>query len=205
MNPPNRSPLRRTLELLTSTRARIVLTLGIVLGLGTVGTMATWTDNSTATSGTFSTGTVSLLINNANPYNFTSLTLASMLPGESRAATLQVQNKGSVPLKYSMSATTPAGSPALTGFLQVTIFPGASPTNSTTNGMRTGGCTGTQVGQATLAAGASVNVITTVRDLAATTGVDDLCVIAKLSATAPTTVQNQTLSAVTFNFSATTV
>ncbi|MEO7077900.1 MAG: SipW-dependent-type signal peptide-containing protein, partial [Rhodococcus sp. (in: high G+C Gram-positive bacteria)] len=153
MNPLNRSPLRRALESLTSTRVRILLTLGIVLGLGTVGTMAAWTDNSTATSGTFSTGTVSLLINNANPYSFTNLTLASMLPGESRAATLQVQNKGSIPLKYSMSATTPAGSPALTGFLQVTVFPGALPTNTTTNGMRTGTCTGTQLGQATLAAG----------------------------------------------------
>ncbi|MCZ4080477.1 SipW-dependent-type signal peptide-containing protein [Rhodococcus sp. H36-A4] len=190
---------------ITSAHARAFLTLGVVLGLGAVGTMAAWTDNAQATSGTFTTGTVSLLINNANPYSFTGLTLANMLPGESRAATLQVQNKGTVPLKYTMAATTPAGSPALTGYLQVTIFPGAAPTNTTTNGMRTGGCAGTQVGQATLTAGGSVDVITALRDLAATSGADDLCVITKLSATAPTTVQNQTLSAVTFNFSATTV
>ncbi len=196
---------RRSRTIVESARTRAVLSLGLVLGLGVFGTMAVWSDTAKATSGTFSTGTVNLQVNNTKSFPFTNLTLTGMLPGESRAATLQVQNKGTIPLTYTMTATTPATSPALAGYLEVTVFPGAAPTNVTTNGMRIGGCAGAPVGQARLTAAGSVNVITGTRSLAGTSGIDNLCFVTKLVNATPRTVQSQTLNFITFTFSATTL
>ncbi|NKU63947.1 hypothetical protein GS891_12655 [Rhodococcus hoagii] len=41
---------------MTGSRTRAVASLGIVLGLGAIGTLAAWSDTATATSGVFSTG-----------------------------------------------------------------------------------------------------------------------------------------------------
>ncbi|NKW63306.1 hypothetical protein GS937_02055 [Rhodococcus hoagii] len=48
---------------MTGSRTRAVASLGIVLGLGAIGTLAAWSDTATATSGVFSTGSVSLTLN----------------------------------------------------------------------------------------------------------------------------------------------
>lgn len=48
-------------------RTRAVLSLGMVLGLGAVGTMAAWSGSTTATSGMFSTGSIRLELNGQHP------------------------------------------------------------------------------------------------------------------------------------------
>ncbi|WP_027503677.1 SipW-dependent-type signal peptide-containing protein, partial [Rhodococcus sp. UNC363MFTsu5.1] len=66
--------------------------LGIVLGLGAIGTLAAWSDTATATSGVFSTGSIDLQLNgqqgNPGAYAFATLTKTGMMPGNSVAATL---------------------------------------------------------------------------------------------------------------------
>ena len=63
-------------------RTRAVLSLGMVLGLGAVGTMAAWSDSATATTGMFSTSSVQLKVDNQRPaHQFTELKRNSMLPG----------------------------------------------------------------------------------------------------------------------------
>src|SRR5690554_712517 len=49
------------------TRMRAVSALGMIFGLGAVGTTATWSQTVTAETGLFSTGSVDLKINGASP------------------------------------------------------------------------------------------------------------------------------------------
>ena len=190
-------------------RLRAMLAIGIVLGLGAVGTMALWSNSVAATSGDFKTGVVDLRVNAVKEYSFTGatgLTMTNMLPGESRAATLQVQNSlSTLPVSYTMAASTPVGSPALANNLRMTVFASASPTNGTANGLTTGSCTGTQIGTAVLRAGNSVSVVTTAQTLSATAGTNTraLCFVVALVPAAPLSVQSQTLSSITATFTAT--
>lgn len=72
----------------TSGRARAIMSVGIVLGLGAVGTLAAWTDNATATSGVFSTGSIEMKLNgdpgDPTAYGFTALTKTGMMPGDEK-------------------------------------------------------------------------------------------------------------------------
>ncbi|MFC3964958.1 TasA family protein [Nocardia jiangsuensis] len=185
-----------------SARVRALLTLGIVFGLGTVGTLAAWSDSATATSGTFSIGSLDLRVDDVDELTFPSLALTGMLPGESVAARLTVQNKGTIPLTYTMTAT-PAGAAALAAHLQVAVYPSGTASQATTNGMRTGTCSGTLLAQATLVPGGPTPLVSTPRPLAGSNGTEPLCLVVRLLTSAPVSVQNQTVSSVRFAFTAT--
>ncbi|WP_338150689.1 signal peptidase I [Rhodococcus qingshengii] len=102
-------------------RTRAVLSLGMVLGLGAVGTMAAWSDSATATTGMFSTSSVQLKVDNQRPaHQFTELKRNSMLPGQSEAGALTVQNTGTANFQWAVSATA-TGSSALIGKLSFNI------------------------------------------------------------------------------------
>lgn len=102
-------------------RTRAVLSLGMVLGLGAVGTMAAWSDSATATTGMFSTSSVQLKVDNQRPaHQFTELKRNSMLPGQSEAGALTVQNTGTANFQWAVSATA-TGSSALIGKLKVSL------------------------------------------------------------------------------------
>ena len=51
---------RRVLRGLRSRRTRALLSMGVVLGLGSVTTLAYWTDSATLTGGSFASGTIDL-------------------------------------------------------------------------------------------------------------------------------------------------
>nr|WP_281504868.1 SipW-dependent-type signal peptide-containing protein [Williamsia sp. DF01-3] len=208
----DRTRIQKSLTGSLGVRIRAILALGIVLGLGTVGTMALWSDSAVATSGDFKTGVVDLRVNGVEDYTFTGTTfsMAGMRPGESRAATLQVQNSlSTLPVTYTAAASTATGSPTLANYLRMTVHPGATPTNGTSNGLATGSCPGTQLGSAVLRTGISVPIVTTPQPLGAAGGTPDkpssqsLCVIVALVSEAPLSVQNQTQPAITMTFSAT--
>ncbi len=188
----------RARSLMSGGKPRAIASLGIVLGLGAIGTLAAWSDSATATSGVFSTGSVDLQLNNnqGNPtaYAFATLTKTDMLPGNSVAATLPVQNKGSVPFSYTMGASS--NTSTLAPYLKVTVSTGTS------NGTVCSGGTVLANGLALTSAG-TTNLITTARGLPATTGSETLCFQVTLDANAPTSVQSQTVNT-SFNFNATT-
>lgn len=106
----DRSSAKRAVPQRTG-RVRAVLALGTVLGLGAMGTMAAWTDQSTATSGTFSTGTIDLKLGSPTPVDTdpaeftTTFKMSNMAPGDSKNATLMVTNVGSLRFGYSMQTT----------------------------------------------------------------------------------------------------
>lgn len=181
----------RMLRVATSGRARAIMSIGIVLGLGAVGTLAAWTDSATATSGAFTTGSIEIKLNGNRPtYAFTSLTKTSMMPNDSVTATLPVQNTGGANFKYTMEAKA-TGEALLAPFLKVSVY-----ANTT--------CTSTALaGPLALSTTASTPLITVGRELAATNGTETLCLKVTLDPAATTGVQNKTVN-VDFQFTATT-
>ncbi|SDD14740.1 SipW-dependent-type signal peptide-containing protein [Rhodococcus tukisamuensis] len=183
--------------LLSGGKPRAIASLGIVLGLGAIGTLAAWSDSATATSGVFSTGSVDLQLNNdpGNPtaYAFASLTKTNMMPGNSVAATLPVQNKGTVPFSYTMVANSTSST--LAPYLKVLVSTGTS------NGTACSG--GTVIANnLALTSGGSTNVIPTGRAL--NNGASEtLCFQVTLDPSVLTSEQNKTVST-SFNFNATT-
>ncbi|TWH15863.1 SipW-dependent-type signal peptide-containing protein [Rhodococcus rhodochrous] len=195
---------RRSTHSFFTVRVRALLALGTILALGTVGTFAAWANSAVAT-GTFSTGTVDLRANDTKSFTFSALGMTGMLPGESQAASLQVQNtRSTMDVTYTVNVTTPAGSPVLANNIQLRVFSGGTPSNATTGGLRTGSCTGTQIGQTTLAAGSAAPIVTSPRPLAASTGTETLCMVVTLPTTTPLPTQNQSVPALVFTFAAQT-
>ena len=89
------------------TRARATLALGMVFGLGAVGTMAQWSQTVTAQTGLFSTGeeTLDLTINGEDQVVSFGV-IPNLGRGQSVAATVNLQNNGTVDLTYSVELAT---------------------------------------------------------------------------------------------------
>ncbi len=97
---------RRSTHSFFTVRVRALLTLGTILALGTAGTFAAWANSAVAT-GTFSTGTIDLRANDTKSFTFSALSMTGMLPGESQAASLQVQNtRSTMDVTYTVNVTT---------------------------------------------------------------------------------------------------
>lgn len=176
-------------------RVRVALAACSVLGVGAVGTLAAWTDTSTATSGTFSTGTVDLKLGttsanavDTNPSTFTTgLTLTNMAPGSTKSQTLVVVNSGTLAFGYTIAGTATnngAGTDQLGSGLSLQVFPGTTCTGTALNS--TGKFTFNATTARTLAAGAN----------------ESLCFVATLPTTADSALQNQSTVG-TFTFTAT--
>lgn len=177
------------------TRTRAVLSLGMVLGLGAVGTMAAWSGSATATSGMFSTGTIRLELNGDNPgHAFTGLNKTSMLRGNSVAAMLPVKNAGTTNFSYVAKATA-SGDATLASNYTVAVFGGGS-SNGTTCGA------GTPIGSKALSTTTPVDLIPA-RTLAANSG-EHLCFQVTLNSLAPIETRMKSVSAA-FQFTATSM
>lgn len=133
-------PAHRFRHLLTSTRFRALLALGMVLGVGGVTTLAAWTSSATATSGNITTGSINLNLNTTTQpeltttLNFSQLGKTGMIPGDSNTAILKVNNVGAgatLPLKYTITSTSNG---ALTTFLRMTVSSNGTVANKCADG-----------------------------------------------------------------------
>jgi len=181
-----------------SARVRALLALGMVLGLGVVGTLAAWQDTSAVTSGTFVAGSVDLSLRQGSAssdgavgtntaYSFSDFNGTGIAPGGVGVfKPLLVRNNGTLNFGYQIAVTgtgtlveDPAG-------LNIGIYVSPTCTATTTAGQIYSGKIG--------------GAATAVRSLAAA-GTEQLCVRGWLDAAAPSTLQNQT-GVIVFNFSA---
>jgi predicted ribosomally synthesized peptide with SipW-like signal peptide len=186
-----------------SVRLRALLSAGMVLGLGAVGTLAAWTDESKATA-TFSAGTLDLKLKElpggtfADSAAITSLNMTAMYPGVSRAGMVQLSNSGTVPLSYTLTGSAVAGLAGqggdLGGSLQVGVYSGGAASNTGT----TGSCTGTRIGTTDVALNSSL--IATPLTLAPA-GTADLCLVVSMPSNAASNLQGTSTTA-TFTFNA---
>lgn len=185
------------LRALASARVRAALGLGVVLSGFVTGTFAYWTDAATVSGTTFSSGTVDLKVNNLDTVTgYTSLTLTTMVPGNSVAGVLTIRNGGTAPLKYTaLTTATDADGKNLRGSLAVKVT-GAATVTGTSPTQTCGGTTLTG-SQSTL----NGPLLSTARLLAAGAS-ETVCVQVSLGAAASTTLQGATTNVV-FTFNAT--
>ena len=183
-----------------SVRVRALLSLGVALGVGSVGTLAAWTDDVTISGTTFTSGTLDLQVNNSDAYVTTSLTTAGMVPGTTAAEVLTVKNNGTVPAKYTLTGgltgtyATDYNTAAANGLL-ITIRLGGAKSGTTC----TGG-TALVTDQALTSATPTILTKRPTTALTAAGGNEVLCFQVKLSDTAPSSLQGK---AVTATFTAT--
>jgi predicted ribosomally synthesized peptide with SipW-like signal peptide len=177
----------------------------MVLGLGAVGTLAAWTDESRATA-TFTAGTLDLKLKTlpdgtlADSVAVTSLDMAAMYPGVSKAAMVQVSNSGSVPLSYTLAGSAVAGAVGLGGSLGTSLLVGVYSGGTAENTATTGSCTGTRIGTANVALVGSL--ISAPRTLAPA-ATENICLAVSLPLTAENNLQGTSTTA-TFTFNAST-
>jgi predicted ribosomally synthesized peptide with SipW-like signal peptide len=180
---------RRLRQRATSVRARAFLSLGLVLGVGAVPTLAYWSDEATLTGGTFTSGTLDIKLSgeNNNPSAFTtSFAMSNMQPGDSKSAQVSVQNAGSVDFTYTVTGTAPGGlAPSLT----FRVVPGGTASG--------GSCTGgTQTFNNNLGGG-NTGVVTSARPLSAGAS-ESFCVTATIPSGTTTGQGESTASSFTF-------
>lgn len=105
-------------------KIRAILALGTVLGVGTVLTLAAWTDSGEV-AGTFSTGTIDLKLDGVDTLPVvTSLALTNAKPGDVTYAPLTVSNEGTLDFGYVMTPsiqTASTSTPLLESVLLLTV------------------------------------------------------------------------------------
>ncbi|MET4047979.1 MULTISPECIES: TasA family protein [unclassified Rhodococcus (in: high G+C Gram-positive bacteria)] len=186
--------MRRVGHALVSARARAIMSIGIVLGLGAVGTLAAWSDTSVATSGQFETGTIDIKLDGVdnNPASIsTGLKKAAMLPGDAVSASFVVQNQGSVVFTYTIGASM---TDAPFGQLLVLEAYAGTTCTGTVLGTRTGLTTSTQ--PFVVSGTTPLTRPNVAAKVGATPGADPLCISATMpsSAILPGTVRTGTIS-----------
>ncbi|MGA8987301.1 SipW-dependent-type signal peptide-containing protein [Aeromicrobium sp.] len=218
------------MKFLRSTRARAVLSLGVVLALGSTGTMAYWTDSATISGVTFTSGTLDLAVNNntggtgsdgstvgtGGSTAQTSLSMTAMAPGNTSAQLLTIKNPGTAPLKWTAAggltgtnaAAFAAGGPSSSSALRISVFSfaGAAAKTGTGNSVTCSGGTAlaSSVQLTTNTSGSIVSTgqpVTPAGGLAAGGSVN-LCVQVDFDSAASTSLQSLTVNGV-LTFSAT--
>jgi len=175
-----------------------MLSLGVALGFGTVGTYAHWTDTVSVTGTSFTAGVLDLLVNGDadDSVSFTQMNVSNLVPGSTAAGVLTVKNVDSAPLKYDVSSSASnTDGKNLVSYLTVKVT-GAATINGTAPAATCGGValpgTGTTFS----------SPLVSTRRLLAPGASEYLCIQATLSATAPSAVQGGTTT-VTLTFNAT--
>jgi len=214
MSSPTQSRLRGRLGETGWTRARAIASLGMVFGLGAVGTMAAWSDTATATTGMFSTSAVNIkmTLNNDRPtHQFVTLKQINMNRGNTTAGMLDVKNTGSDAFTYIVGTAVAdngtatyggASASVLAQNLLVTVRKGGTVSGTGPAATCTGG---TVVGTAdkALALGTTAGFLPTSSAMAVNS-TESLCVQVKVNPNAPKEARMAAVS-VRFNFTATKV
>jgi predicted ribosomally synthesized peptide with SipW-like signal peptide len=180
-----------------STTVRALLCLGLVSGIFVTGTYAYWTDDVTITGATFTAGTLDLQVNDSDSYTTTTLGMSStpMVPGNTSAEVLTVKNNGTVPLKYTLTGgLTGTDAAALAPALKLTVVAGGSRTGNGNAATCTGGTT--IYGPTALTNVTTTAITGTPRGPLAPAGTEALCFQITFDATAASSLQGRTATAI---------
>lgn len=189
-----RSPRRR------SGRLRALLSLGVALGFGAVGTFAYWTDDVVISGSTFTSGTLDLKVNDLDTYPTTTLSMTAMVPGNSSAEVLTVKNAGTAPAKYTLTGgltgTNAADyNTAASNGLLLTIRLGGTKSGTGNTSTCTGGTALVTDSALTSTTTTSILAKRPTTALTASGGTEVLCFQVKLADAAPSSLQGTTATA----------
>ncbi len=181
-------------------RIRAVLALGMVLGLGTVGTAASWTDAASITGTSFTSGTLDLQVNDLNAVTSATLTMANMVPAATSAQVFQVKNAATAPFTYTISGELGGAEAGMfTNSLLLSISANATRTGTGNTSV----CTGGTALVSNVALTPTTSTVTTAQGpLAVGAPGVPLCFQMTFLSTAPSSLQGKTSTA-TFTVTAT--
>jgi predicted ribosomally synthesized peptide with SipW-like signal peptide len=190
--------IARALRRADSRSLRLVLSLGMVVGVGATGTFAAWTDSVTVSGTSISTGTIDLKVNGSDSVvGYTTMNISNMVPGNTTAGVLTVTNSGTAPLRYYLDAT-----PNPTGGLASALVAKVTGDNATTGTLPFKTCAGSALSGAGVAFGASLLGSSTSPRQLAPGASETLCIQASLPSGASSTLQG-TSTNITFTFQGT--
>ncbi len=107
-------------------RLRALLSLGIVVGVGAVTTLAVFTDNAVMTTGTIQAATLNITLNGQDAWSAPSFAAPVMIPGTSVAVTVPVQRAvGSIAFTYGATGAV-ASTNAFATNVRVKVFVGSA-------------------------------------------------------------------------------
>ncbi|MEJ7634285.1 TasA family protein [Aeromicrobium sp.] len=188
---------RRLASGVTSVRVRALLSLGVALGIGSIGTFAFWTDDSIISGTSFTSGTLDLKVNNVDDVATTTLSMSNMTPGSSSAELLTIKNNGSTTFKYSVAgglAGTDASTFATAAALKLAVVAGGTRSGTGNTSTCTGG---TVIVSAAVLTNTTTTVIVPKRGPLAAAGTEALCFQVTFDAAASNALQGKTAT-VTF-------
>lgn len=194
--PAPRAGRRRRTSWRRSARLRAVLGLGVIALVGTTGTFAFWTDEVLVSGTTFTAGTLDLKVENQDAYATTTLSMGTMVPGNSAAEVMVVKNGGTAPLKYTMTGGLTGADAAAygtAGSLKLTIHVGGTRSGSGSAFTCSGGTP--IVSSVSLTATPATAIIGTGRGPLASTATESLCFEIALDGAAPSSLQGKTATA----------
>lgn len=183
-----------------SRTVRLLLSLGMVVGLGASGTYAYWTDTVTVTGTTITAGTIDLKVNDSDTVTtFTTMNVSTMVPGDSTAGVVTVKNAGTAPLKYYVDASPSNADNKGLGAALVVKVTGDSATSGSGKAVTCAGLalSGSGTGFTTSMLGSAASP-----RLLAAGATESICIQATLPTTAASTLQGATTN-VTFTFNGT--
>lgn len=180
-----------------SGRIRAFLCLGLLGGLGATTSMAYWTDDVTISGATFTAGTLDLEVDDADPFTgATVLSMTDMVPGNTSAQVLTIENAGTVPLTYTLAGGLSGAGAAdysSSGALRLTVVLDGTKAGS--------GSTSTCAGGSTILSPTALTSTTTTSLLAqrpspalAPASTETLCLQVTFDAAAPASLQGGAVS-----------
>jgi len=187
-----------------SGRVRALLSLGIAVGLGSIGTFAFWTDDVVISGTSFTAGTLDLQVNNADSFATTTLGMTALVPGNTSAQVLTLKNNGTAPLKYTMTgglSGTDAAAYNTAAALKLTVTVAGTISGSGNSATCSAG-TSTLVSAVALTSTTSTALISTRQGPIAAAGTVALCFQITFDSAAPTTLQAK-VAAATFTLTGT--
>ncbi len=184
--------MNRCVVAMISRRTRALLSIGMVVGISVVGTLALWSSTVSTRSGVFTTATINLLADGSKASTFT-FSPSGLLPGQSAAKVVTVSNTGSTALTYSAAVSSPD---ALGRAMTLTVVAGGAVTNGVCG-------SGTSLTSGTVITATATTFVTNRGPLAATNGSENLCVQVSLPLSADASLAGTSGSvALTFTGSA---
>lgn len=176
---------------------KTVLVAALLLGAGSTGTYAYWSDQVTVGGTTITSGTIDLTVDGLDAVTATTkLDMTAMVPGNSVAAVFAVQNAGTAPLEYHLdSAASNADGLGLGSEFAVRVTDG-----SVIGSQPTQACDGTVLATST---GFTIDLLppASARTVPAS-GSDSICIEATLPSGTPVALAGATTN-VTLTFTGT--
>ncbi|MFT4299491.1 MAG: SipW-dependent-type signal peptide-containing protein [Aeromicrobium sp.] len=198
---------RATVRRHRAVTARALLSLGLLAGFGAIGTTAYWTDQASITGGTITSGSMDMrfdttgAIGLSTGYTKSAITWTGLVPGESKAFDLTVNNVGDPPFTYTATVTQ-GSSPTWTYVdtpVTVQFFNGTAQADTVYPQQDT--CSGTALGTAQTVDTTNKSLITSAPTVAAG-GSHQMCMVVGIASSATNDNQSKTGS-LSFSFTAT--